>query len=172
VLIRVAFMVLFERKILRYIQIRKGPNKVGIVGILQSFGDAIKLFIKEQTIPFNSNIILYYFAPVVSLFIMIYLWVVFPVNSLRVCLNFAGLLFFCCTGFSVYALMARGWSSNRNYSILGALRGVAQTISYEVRLALIFISFIFILGAFSFNFFLKYQMYLFNFFCFFVLFLC
>jgi NADH-ubiquinone oxidoreductase chain 1 len=97
---------------------------------------------------------------------------VFPVNSLYVCLNFAGLLFFCCTGFSVYALIARGWSSNSNYSVLGALRGVAQTISYEVRLALIFISFIFILGSFSFNFFLKFQIFSFNFFCFFSLFLC
>jgi len=108
VLLRVTFLTLFEQKVLRYIQIRKGPNKVGVLGILQSFGDAVKLFVKEQIIPLNSNIILFYFSPVVSLFIIIYLWVVFPVNSLYLNLNFAGLLFFCCTGFSVYALMARG----------------------------------------------------------------
>jgi NADH-ubiquinone oxidoreductase chain 1 len=157
VLVSVAFIVLFERRILGYIQIRRGPNKVGFTGILQSFGDAVKLFIKEQTFPIVSNFFLFYLAPVLSLFVMMMAWVVVPLGRNIVTFILGVLFFLGCTGFGVYTLMARGWSSNRNYALLGAMRAVAQTISYEVSLALILLSFVFLVRRFKFVEFFKFQ---------------
>lgn len=147
-LVSVAFIVLFERKILGYAQIRRGPNKVGFTGILQSFGDAIKLFIKEQFLPSSTNFLVYYFSPVFSLFMVLLIWRIIFYDGVIINFIFGGLFFFCCTRFGVYTLIGRGWSSNSNYALLGAIRGVAQTISYEVRIALIFLSIIFLVGGY------------------------
>jgi NADH-ubiquinone oxidoreductase chain 1 len=151
VLVGVAFLVLFERKVLGYVQVRRGPNRVGYTGILQSLGDAIKLFIKEQFSGIISNKVVYFVAPVVSLFLVLMLWIVLPYESLFLSFGLGGLFFFACTGFGVYPLIGRGWASNSNYALLGSLRGVAQTISYEVRMALIFLSLIFLVGSYMFN---------------------
>nr|YP_002265600.1 NADH dehydrogenase subunit 1 [Tetraphalerus bruchi]ACF35133.1 NADH dehydrogenase subunit 1 [Tetraphalerus bruchi] len=157
VLIGVAFLTLLERSVLGYIQVRKGPNSVGFLGVLQPFCDAIKLFTSEQGFPYFSNFYLFYFSPVFSLFLSLIVWFLVPYFFSSFVFGLGVLFLLSCLSLGVYTVMVAGWSSNSNYSLLGGLRSVAQTISYEVSLVLILMSVLILISSFDLVDFLVYQ---------------
>lgn len=152
-LLAVAFLTLAERKVMGGMQRRRGPNRVGVGGILQPLADGVKLLLKETVLPALSNKFLFLFAPLLSFFLALLGWVVVPFGEGVVLADLdLGLLFlFAISSLGVYGVVLAGWSSNSRYGFLGGLRSAAQMVSYEVSIGLILISLLLSVGSLNFT---------------------
>jgi len=138
-LVAVAYLTLLERKVMASMQQRRGPNVVGLFGLLQPLADGLKLLIKETILPSSANTIIFILAPIITFLLALVTWSVIPFGADMVLIDLnVGILFvFAISSLGVYGIIAAGWSSNSKYSFLGALRSAAQMVSYEVSIGLI-----------------------------------
>lgn len=138
-LVAVAYLTLLERKVMAGMQQRRGPNVVGLFGLLQPLADGLKLLIKETILPSSANTIIFILAPIITFLLALVTWSVIPfaADMVLIDLNVGILFVFAISSLGVYGIIAAGWSSNSKYSFLGALRSAAQMVSYEVSIGLI-----------------------------------
>jgi NADH-quinone oxidoreductase subunit H len=148
-ILAVAYYTYFERKVIGYMQIRRGPNRIGPLGLAQPFADVFKLLLKEIVLPENANKFLFLLAPVVTLGPAFAAWAVIPFNEWMVLADInAGLLYLLAmSSLGVYGLIIAGWASNSKYAFLGALRSTAQMVSYEIAMGFALIGVLIVAGT-------------------------
>ena len=175
ILLAVAFFTVFERKVLAAMQRRRGPNMVGIYGLLQAIADAVKLLSKETLIPGSSNLYIFIFSPIFTFLISMLCWSLIPFdyNIVISDINLGILFLFAFSSLGVYGIIMSGWSSNSKYSFLGSLRSSAQFISYEISMGLLLIPIILVSNSLNISIIVLSQLDIFFlvFFLFFILFL-
>jgi NADH-quinone oxidoreductase subunit H len=149
VLIAVAYLTYAERKVLAAIQLRKGPNVVGLFGLGQPFADAIKMLTKETIIPSGANRVLFIMAPMLTFVLAMLAWAVIPVNDgwAIADINVGVLYLFAISSLGVYGIIVAGWASNSKYAFLGALRSAAQMVSYEVSMGFVLVTVLLCAGS-------------------------
>ena len=149
VLLSLAFLMFADRKIWAAVQMRKGPNVVGVFGLLQSFADFLKYIFKEVIIPAGSDKVVFLLAPLITFVLSLIAWSVIPFNNGWVLtdINIGILFIFAVAGLEVYGVIMGGWASNSKYPFLGSLRSAAQMISYEVSIGFIIIGILISTGS-------------------------
>ena len=148
-LVLIAFLLLFDRKVWAAVQLRKGPNVVGPFGLLQSFADLIKFVLKEVIIPAGANKTVFLLAPIITLTLALVGWAVIPVAPGWVVANLnVGILYlFAISSLGVYGIIMGGWASNSKYPFLGGLRSAAQMVSYEVSIGFVIVTVLLLVGS-------------------------